>query len=43
MATSSSPPKPVVGVLSLGEMGTGIAQLLVANDYTVATCKAGRR
>jgi hypothetical protein len=43
MASASSTPKPIVGILSLGEMGTGIAQLLLANDYQVATCTTGRR
>ena len=43
MVTSSSTPQAVVGILSLGEMGTGIAALLMANDYNVATCTAGRR
>ncbi|KAK7226007.1 hypothetical protein V2G26_014010 [Clonostachys chloroleuca] len=31
-----------IGVLSLGEMGAGIARLLVAHDYTVATNCQGR-
>ena len=42
MATSAEGPKPVIGILSLGEMGAGVARLLRAHDYTVTTCTAGR-
>ena len=42
MATFSGAPKPVIGILSIGEMGMGVAKLLRANEYTVTTCTAGR-
>jgi hypothetical protein len=32
-----------VGILSIGEMGLGIAKLLVAHDYRVLTNITGRR
>lgn len=32
-----------VGVLSIGDMGMGIARLLKANSYRVLTVGAGRR
>jgi hypothetical protein len=35
--------KPVIGILSIGEMGMGFGKLLRANDYIVATSAAGRR
>ncbi|KPI39459.1 uncharacterized protein AB675_4978 [Cyphellophora attinorum] len=41
-ATAQPSDKPVIGILSLGEMGTGIAKLLLAHDYEVATCTQGR-
>ncbi|RMZ82314.1 hypothetical protein DV738_g1726, partial [Chaetothyriales sp. CBS 135597] len=34
--------KPTIGILSIGEMGLGIAKLLISNGYTVTTCTAGR-
>jgi hypothetical protein len=43
MAMSSANAQPVVGILSIGEMGMGVAKLLRAHDYTVSTCTAGRR
>ena len=42
MDTFPGAPSPVVGILSIGEMGLGVAKLLRANDYVVATCRAGR-
>ena len=32
-----------VGILSIGDMGVGIAKLLVAKGFTVATNAQGRR
>jgi hypothetical protein len=32
-----------VGILSIGDMGMGIARLLKANSYRVLTVGAGRR
>ena len=32
----------MIGILSIGEMGMGVAKLLRANDYIVTTCTAGR-
>lgn len=32
-----------VGILSIGDMGMGIARLLMANSYRVLTVGAGRR
>lgn len=32
-----------VGILSIGDMGLGIAKLLVANNYRVITNVTGRR
>jgi 3-hydroxyisobutyrate dehydrogenase-like beta-hydroxyacid dehydrogenase len=43
MATSSTQQNPSVGILSIGEMGMGIARLLRANEYTVYTVATGRR
>lgn len=44
MATSSTAaPKPNIGILSIGDMGMGIANLLRAHNYTVYTVAAGRR
>lgn len=40
---SSSKPLATVGLLSVGEMGMGIAQLLVAKGFAVVTNCAGRR
>nr|KAK5443128.1 hypothetical protein LTR18_005805 [Exophiala xenobiotica] len=42
MATSSSPPKPNVGILSIGDMGVGVARLLRHHQYDVFTVGAGR-
>lgn len=44
MATSSTAaPKPNIGILSIGDMGMGVANLLRAHDYMVYTVAAGRR
>ncbi len=43
MATSSSQVNPSVGILSIGDMGMGIARLLRHHDHTVYTVAAGRR
>lgn len=32
-----------LGILSLGDMGVGVAKLLVANNYNVITNASGRR
>ena len=32
-----------VGIISIGEMGLGIAKLLAANNYSVVTDASGRR
>ncbi|KAJ9628368.1 hypothetical protein H2204_009343 [Knufia peltigerae] len=42
MATSSTSPKPSVGILSIGDMGVGIARLLRHHGYEVYTVGAGR-
>jgi 3-hydroxyisobutyrate dehydrogenase-like beta-hydroxyacid dehydrogenase len=36
-------PLPKIGLLSIGDMGVGIAKLLVASGFTVATNISGRR
>lgn len=36
-------PLPVVGILSIGDMGAGIARLLVAKGFTVVSNCTGRR
>jgi hypothetical protein len=43
MATPAMASKPVIGILSIGEMGMGLGKLLRANNYVVATSAAGRR
>ena len=43
MATSSTQVNPTVGILSIGDMGMGIARLLRHHDYTVYTVATGRR
>jgi len=43
MASSSAAGKPSVGILSIGDMGMGIAKLLTAHDYEVLTVSSGRR
>lgn len=40
---SMSAPLATVGILSIGEMGMGIAKLLVAHNYRVVTNLEGRR
>lgn len=37
------PPLATVGILSIGDMGVGIAKLLVAHGYRVVTNVEGRR
>lgn len=37
------PPLATVGILSIGDMGMGIAKLLVAHNYRVVTNLEGRR
>ena len=39
----SMAPLATVGILSIGEMGMGIAKLLIAHNYRVVTNIAGRR
>lgn len=36
-------PLAKIGVLSIGDMGMGIAKLLIAHGFSVATCGKGRR
>lgn len=36
-------PLATVGILSIGEMGMGIAKLLIAHNYRVVTNIEGRR
>lgn len=43
MAPSSDIPRTAIGVLSIGDMGVGIAKLLIAHDFTVVTNVTGRR
>ncbi|KAH7065014.1 hypothetical protein B0J12DRAFT_723099 [Macrophomina phaseolina] len=40
---SNTAPRAAVGIISIGEMGVGIAKLLQAYDYEVLTTTAGRR
>ena len=35
--------RAVIGIISIGEMGLGIAKLLVASGYRVTTNVTGRR
>ena len=42
-ASPTSLLKSAVGILSIGDMGGGIARLLMAHGYTVLTSTAGRR
>jgi 3-hydroxyisobutyrate dehydrogenase-like beta-hydroxyacid dehydrogenase len=41
--SSSSEPRAHVGIISIGDMGVGIAKLLIAKGYAVATNATGRR
>ncbi|KIW29579.1 uncharacterized protein PV07_05386 [Cladophialophora immunda] len=43
MATSSAQITPTVGILSIGDMGMGVARLLRHHDHTVYTVAKGRR
>ncbi|OAP62068.1 hypothetical protein AYL99_04271 [Fonsecaea erecta] len=43
MATSSTQITPTVGILSIGDMGMGVARLLRHHDHTVYTVAKGRR
>ena len=36
-------PLATIGILSIGEMGMGIAKLLIAHNYRVVTNVEGRR
>jgi hypothetical protein len=42
-SSSSSATKPAIGIVSVGDMGLGIAKLLQAHEYQVLTTSAGRR
>ena len=42
-SSSSAAMKPTIGIVSLGDMGLGIAKLLQAHQYQVLTTSAGRR
>lgn len=42
-STPSMAPLATVGILSIGEMGVGIAKLLIAHNYRVVTNIVGRR
>lgn len=35
--------RPTIGIISFGDMGSGLARLLIAHDYTVMTNLSGRR
>ena len=37
------PPLATIGILSIGEMGMGIAKLLIAHNYRVVMNLEGRR
>ncbi|EXJ76411.1 uncharacterized protein A1O5_00919 [Cladophialophora psammophila CBS 110553] len=43
MATSSAQINPTVGILSIGDMGNGVARLLRHHDHTIYTVATGRR
>lgn len=43
MASSTDNPRSAIGVLSIGDMGVGIAKLLIAHNFTVVTNVTGRR
>lgn len=40
---SALAPRAAVGIISIGDMGSGIAKLLQAYHYEVLTTTAGRR
>lgn len=40
---TSGNPKTTIGILSIGDMGGGIARLLVAEGFRVVTDVTGRR
>lgn len=40
---SNDSPLATVGIQSIGDMGLGIARLLIANNYRVITNATGRR
>lgn len=42
-SSSSTTAKPTIGVVSIGDMGLGIAKLLRAHEYQVFTTSADRR
>jgi hypothetical protein len=42
-SSSLSTAKPTIGVVSIGDMGSGIAKLLRAHEYQVFTSSADRR
>lgn len=42
-SSSTLPPKLSIGILSIGEMGLGVAKLLRAHDFPVVTVASGRR
>lgn len=35
--------KPKIGLLSIGDMGVGVAKLLIAHGFLIATNISGRR
>lgn len=41
--SNPSDSKPKIGLLSIGDMGVGIAKLLIAHGFIVATNITGRR
>jgi hypothetical protein len=41
--SSTTPAKPTVGILSIGDMGVGVARLLRHHEHAVYTVGAGRR
>jgi len=40
---STASPLATIGILSIGDMGIGIARLLLANDFAVITNASDRR
>lgn len=42
-AQDSQQPASAIGILSIGDMGVGIAKLLIGNGFKVVTNVTGRR
>jgi hypothetical protein len=41
--TAPNSPFPAVGIISFGDMGSGLARLLIAHGFTIVTNCEGRR